>query len=177
MILSGDWDARQLDGLSKYVVRADGQIVSLWSDPPRVLVGGRDKDGYVKFVLIGDDKARRYVRRAALVCEAFHGPKPKGFEVRHLDGSRDNDAAANLAWSTHKENCADKLEHGTAQRGQMNGHASISDRDAVRVIELWRAGATGPEIMQLTGVSRSVAYGIKYGKSWRWLSEQMGGIP
>lgn len=48
-----------------------------------------------------------------LVCETFHGPRPLGLEVRHLDGNSQNDAADNLRWGTHLENAADMRRHGT----------------------------------------------------------------
>ena len=54
-----------------------------------------------------------------LVCEAFHGPRPSPLhEVAHTDGDRHNNAASNLRWSTHAQNEADKLAHGTALKGK-----------------------------------------------------------
>lgn len=35
---------------------------------------------------------------AALVCEAFHGPRPKGHDVRYKDGNHLNVSAHNLEW-------------------------------------------------------------------------------
>jgi hypothetical protein len=49
-----------------------------------------------------------------LVCEAFHGPCPKGkTDVAHFDGDRLNNAAGNLRWATRAENVADAKRHGT----------------------------------------------------------------
>lgn len=48
-----------------------------------------------------------------MVCEAFHGLRPEGMEVRHLDGNSQNDAASNLAWGTRSENIRDAVRHGT----------------------------------------------------------------
>lgn len=40
-----------------------------------------------------------------LVCEAFHGPAPKGMEiVIHIDEDATNNKADNLKWGTQKEN-------------------------------------------------------------------------
>lgn len=49
----------------------------------------------------------------SLVCEAFHGRRPEGAEVRHLDGNRLNNAAENLRWGTPSENRHDSVRHGT----------------------------------------------------------------
>lgn len=43
-------------------------------------------------------------RVSILVCEAFHGPRPKGLDVMHLDGNSLNDRPENLGWGTRKEN-------------------------------------------------------------------------
>lgn len=48
-----------------------------------------------------------------LVAEAFLGPRPEGFDVRHLDGNRLNCARANLAYGTRSENNLDAVRHGT----------------------------------------------------------------
>ena len=160
---------KQLPGLSKYVIREDGEVISYWSGEPKILAGGTDKDGYRKFVLIDDLGARRYLRRSSLVCTAFYGPRQRGLEVRHIDGTRDNDAAANLGWATHKENIADKEKHGTFQRGESASHVKITEVQARIVKGLWLRGASLNEVMQASGVSRSIAYNIKHGSSWVWL--------
>lgn len=48
-----------------------------------------------------------------LVCEAFHGPRPVGNVVRHLNGDYKDNRADNLCWGTHAENTADMMRHGT----------------------------------------------------------------
>jgi len=160
---------KQLPGLSRYRFRSDGEVISYQGVEPRPLIGGLDKDGYRKFVLIDDMGGRRYVRRASLICAAFHGPRPKGREVRHLDGVRQNDAPSNVVWSTHKENCGDKLGHGTAQRGVVNGNAKITEEQARMVKGLLRNGLTARETATISGVTRANVYNIKYGKTWFWL--------
>jgi hypothetical protein len=156
-----------LPGFSKYRVREDGEIVSLWKGAPRILKGGTDKDGYRKFILIDDEGTRRYMRRATMVCTAFHGPRPEGMTVRHGDGSRTNDSKANLSWATHSVNCMDKLAHGTAQRGERNGRVVISEAAAHRI----KAMLTLPtrEIAREMGVAKHIVDNIRYGNSWGWL--------
>jgi len=157
----------QLPHLSKYLIREDGEVISIWSEP-KILKGGIDKDGYRKFVLIDDLGARRYLRRATLVCTAFHGPRPPKNTVRHMDGSRTNDAAYNLAWGTQSQNCMDKVAHGTAQRGENNSKCSITEAVARAIksdIHLLRT----KEIAEKYGVSKNIVNSMKYGKAWGWL--------
>jgi hypothetical protein len=156
----------QLTGLSKYLIREDGEIISIWSNL-KVLSGGTDKDGYRKFVLIDDFGARRYVRRASLVCTAFNGPRPKNHNVRHLDGTRTNDSAANLAWGTQAENCRDKQLHGTEQRGVKNGNAKITEETARKIINA--SNLPTNKIVEMLGVPKGIVNNIKYGKAWAWL--------
>lgn len=157
-----------LPGLSRYRISSDGDVVSLWGAIPRVLKGGTDKDGYRKFVLIDDEGRRRYVRRAILVCTAFHGPRPLGMTVRHYpDGTPTNDAAANLSWAPHSVNCRDKLEHGTAQRGTRNGNATITEEAARRIKAMRDMPATA--VAAEVGCTKAVVNNIRYGNSWGWL--------
>ena len=65
-----------------------------------------------------------------LVLETFIGPRPKGQEARHLDGKVENNTLSNLQWSTHAENAADQILHGTDTRGERNGQAKLSFADA-----------------------------------------------
>lgn len=61
-----------------------------------------------------------------LVAEAFHGPRPLGCEVRHLDGDSLNNCADNLRWGTKSENTMDQIRHGTHHKARQtrckNGH-------------------------------------------------------
>lgn len=75
-----------------------------------------DKDGYGLVRLYGPD-GWKHCRVCVLMCVGFHGPCPPGQEVRHLDGTRDNDAADNLCWGTSVENKADCERHGTKRQG------------------------------------------------------------
>lgn len=51
-----------------------------------------------------------------LVTLAFHGPRPEGAVVRHLDGTRTNNVPENLRWGTRSENTQDMLRHGTGPK-------------------------------------------------------------
>ena len=80
----------------------------------KILQPVRTPKGYLTAALYRNGKAsrkRQYVHR--LVLEAFTGPCPEGMECRHIDGDSQNNNHSNLQWSTHKENCQDKIDHGT----------------------------------------------------------------
>lgn len=103
-------------GFPGYEVTADGRVLSFrpWrgTTGPRELVGGVGQSGYRHIVLC--DGAHRRTREVhCIVAEAFHGPRPEGMDVRHLDGGKTNNAASNLAYGTRTENHLDAVRHGT----------------------------------------------------------------
>ena len=158
---------KTVPGFSKYLMRSDGEVVSHHRTKPRVLTGGTDKDGYRKFVLIDDAGVRRYVRRAMLIFAAFHGPRPAGLNVRHLDGSRTNDAPINLCWGTQAENIADKWRHGTAQIGERCSRHKLTEAQ-VREI---RANPSFPSshFALRFGVRRETIWNVRRRRSWAWM--------
>ncbi len=119
---------RQIPSAPGYAVSADGQVYRD-GEPVRCSLTAK---GYRKLT-IRTLSGRRTVRVSGVVCTAYHGERPPGHEVRHLNGRRDDDRADNLRWSSHAENCADKVAHGTAQRGERNPKARLTE-EQVRTI-------------------------------------------
>ena len=94
--------------LPREFVRSDGVR---HARPDRVLnVGPRANQTYPAVSLAAD---RSVVTRRVhtLVAEAFHGPRPEGNVVRHLDGNPTNNTVQNLAYGTQRENVHDALAY------------------------------------------------------------------
>jgi hypothetical protein len=117
-------------------------------------------------------------RRAihALVCEAFHGPRPTPtHEVAHWDGDPSNNRAGNLRWATQSENQQDSIRHGTkyshpvdSQRGELNMNARLTAAQVSEIRRLWNSGGiTQVRLADTFGVSKSSIYNIVRGVSWR----------
>ena len=68
--------------------------------------------GYKMVVLCADGK-RKSVTVHSVVALAFLGPREPGIQVRHKDGTRDNNKVSNLEYGTRSENTKDSVEHGT----------------------------------------------------------------
>lgn len=84
--------------------------------------------GYRKVQLVvGEKNEHRYVHE--LVLTHFVGPRPKGMDAAHNNGHRDDNRLANLRWATRTDNHADKIEHGTACRGERHGQRKLSEAD------------------------------------------------
>jgi hypothetical protein len=63
------------------------------------------------------DGVQKTFRVHQLVAAAFIGLCPEGQEVRHLDGTRDNNASSNLAYGDRSANMMDAVRHGTHPQG------------------------------------------------------------
>lgn len=61
----------------------------------------------------GPGGTRAQKRVHVLVALAFHGPRPPGMQVRHLNGNHTDNRAANLRYGTPSENQYDRVRHGT----------------------------------------------------------------
>ena len=72
----------------------------------------KKKGGYGEILLALNGTMKMHLAHQ-LVALAFIGPRPKGQQVRHLDGNPQNNALSNLAYGTGSENVHDSLEHGT----------------------------------------------------------------
>lgn len=79
--------------------------------PGKILKGSIDSKRYLYVSLYKD--GRRNHRIHQLVSRAFIGIPQEGQEVRHRDGSRDNNVVENLEWGSRSENILDAVGHGT----------------------------------------------------------------
>ncbi len=74
-----------------------------------------------------------------MVCERVKGPPPTpGHEAAHSCG-KGHEACispAHVFWKTHIENEADKISHGTSQRGERNPMAKLTDPEVRQILAL-----------------------------------------
>lgn len=123
------------------------------------LVGDTDPKGYRRVGLGG-----KHYRVARLVCEAFHGPCPQGRECGHLNGNKNDNSAANLAWVTRSENARHTVQHGR-HRGAENlspgvgvgeDHPNCRYSDDL-VAEMRASGLGARRLSRTYGISKSHA--------------------
>lgn len=160
-------DMAKIERFPKYEFHHDGFVISTVKAKPRIMkpikmgkyLGLQLKrlDGHIE---------KAYLHR--LICEAHHGPCPAGMECRHIDGDKNNNAAANLAWGTKAENETDKQRHETSPVGERNGMAKLTEA-AVKKMRLHRksTGESYAQIAKVFGISTMTAYRAITGKQWR----------
>lgn len=124
------WPGYEVSSLGR--VRSVGRVIMRSNGIPqtvrtRILSAATDPvSGYLRVGLYLTGMRRRTLLVHVLVARAFHGKRPEGCEVRHLDGNGSNCAATNLAYGTSSENNWDQIAHGrhaeTNQRVCLRGH-------------------------------------------------------
>lgn len=111
-------------------------------------------------------KKNLFVHR--VVAYAFIGPQPSPeHQVAHKDGDRLNNRAFNLRWATGIENQADRIEHGTANRGARHGRSKLDEGDVRAIRARADAGEPHPSIAQDYGVDRSCIQAIASKRTWK----------
>ena len=115
----------------------------------------------------GDWKISKSVHVA--VCRAFHGEAPtEAHEVRHRDGKRGNNRAANLRWATHVENCADRKIHGTHLEGCAHPQSRLTPSDVALIHTLRADHHSLATIARHIGVSKALVHlvstGVRYAR-------------
>lgn len=99
----------------------------------RVLKQQANRGGYLCLNLCRGS-IRDPVRAHAVVARAFIGAAPSDrHEVAHIDGNRKNNRADNLRWDTRAGNFADKVAHGTHNRGERHPLSKLSNADVALI--------------------------------------------
>lgn len=104
-----------------------------------------------------------------LVLNAFVGPCPEGMESRHFpDPNPLNNHVNNLHWGTHKENEADKIVHGTSNRGERNGKSKLTEEQVGKIRKMYATGNyTQVELAHMNNTVQAMISFIVNHKNWR----------
>ena len=108
-----------------------------------------------------------------LMCEIAYGPPPEpGMDCAHSCGNGHLGCTnpRHLRWATHKENMADRLLHGSDNRGERHGNAKLT-KEAVREMRrIYKSGrATQQQLADRFGIHSSHVSAVVRGAAWSWL--------
>ena len=156
-----------------YEVSDLGEVRSISSPSSRrhgkVLKRALNSKGYLCIGLYRGGK-RYNARVHALVATAFLGERPsEKHEVAHNDGNPLNVAAANLRWATRADNHADKLLHGTHNRGERHGLSRLTNEQAKSAIAQRNEGWSIKQLASEYGIAYGTMDKLLRGISWDWL--------
>lgn len=99
-----------------------------------------------------------------LVASAFIGPRPKGQEVRHLDGNPANNNSANLAYGTKSENRRDCYSYGGR-----SGPGKLYRDEVLRIRAKIEQGEPYKKIAREYGVDKSSIKRIHDGRYFSYI--------
>jgi hypothetical protein len=168
-----------IKGWPGYFAGNDGKIYSAHSGtfkPVAEWEAGRPRCRYRKVTLYRTrvrrihgmgrvrDRQKRNFAVHMLVAAAFIGRRPRSTsQARHKDGDRNNNVPGNLKWGTKRQNERDKIEHGTAPRGENNGRSKVSAEhvEAIRTSLL-----PDVSLASIYHLSRRQIARIRAGESW-----------
>jgi hypothetical protein len=107
-----------------------------WRPVPRLLTLSPNKKEYLRVGLLdGEGRVRTRTVHRLVMC-AFVGPRPRGKQVRHLDGDKSNNALTNLRYGTASQNTFDTVRHGThpwaGRDGCVNNHEFTPENTYIR---------------------------------------------
>lgn len=144
----------------------------VWSAPNTVCLYWRlhnqrvDPFGYVCVGVWDRVKKKQILTRVhRLVCRTFHGEQPsEQHEVRHLDGDKLNNVAANLAWGLHIENMQDRKRHGKYAVGVAHFAAKLTDE---KVREILLNTESLNKAARRYGVSKRTILNIRHRRVWK----------
>lgn len=154
---------RKVPNWPTYSVSNYGRVVG-----PRGVVLKPDtiKGGYQRVSLCATPRVwRPTIHR--LVLAAFRGEAPESAPfARHLDGNSGNNRLSNLQWGTKSDNEADKVRHGTSNRGVGNGRAKLTLDDVREVRRRLTHGETQIAVARAMGIPAVTVNHIHTGRSW-----------
>ena len=161
-----------ITGFDGYEISETGDCRSRKSAKVRLLKP-RYLRGYVRYSLYDERHVPHDKLAHRLVWEAHVSPIPKGLEINHKNGIKDDNRLSNLEILTHDENMAHRKN--TLQikgvRGSKSNLAKLTEDDVLRVYELLDAGLSQSAIAKEFGISRPNVSMIQNGKTWPHLFE------
>lgn len=153
-----EFPAYEISNLGR--VRRMGRIVRGWDNGA----------GYLQVNLWSEGK-RRVRTIHALVAEGFLPPKPTPkHEIAHGDGNRANCREDNLRWATRAENHADKLLHGTSNRGERQGLSRLTAENVHAILAMKKQGVSQARMARAFNVHPATVGAVLRGVSWSWLT-------
>lgn len=136
------------------------------------LMRTRSAHGYIKIGLYNDLGERTLEHVAALMLEAFIGPRPNNGVVRHLNDVRNDNRLDNLTWGSIRDNAEDAIRNGVWPLGHAHGHSKLSVSDLAKIRATPNAhqgGISARELAEKYGVSDKTIHlarrGVTYART------------
>jgi len=158
--------------MDEYMVGTDGSIWSSKTGVWKRLIGLTTRYGY-QTVCLRINGIAKILKVHRLVLEAFVGPCPKGMECCHENGNRGDNRLSNLRWDTPKNNCADRIKHGTQAKGERQGLSKVTEGDVMEIRTLYASGQGDlKELGNRFGLTKSSVWSMVKRKTWKHVPQE-----
>jgi hypothetical protein len=126
--------------------------------------GSRNPKGYGRIGLGSREEGVALAHR--VVAEAAIGQSEQG--VRHLCGNAACCNPLHLAYGSQVENEADRLRHGTSNRGERHGMHKLTAGEVAAIELALEHGIFQKDIARRYGITQQTVSDIKCGRTWEW---------
>lgn len=126
-----------------------------------------DRVGYAYFTPSTGGVAGKHLRVHIAVAAAFHGPRPPGMSIDHVNGVRTDNRPDNLQYVTHAENMKRAAGLGLMARGERHRHARLTEASVLSIRERHAGGETQSSIARSYGVHVVTVSDVILGKTWK----------
>lgn len=126
--------------------------------------------GYKRVTLCNGETHRNFSVHL-LVTTAFIGPRPRGFQVDHVNYDTGDNRLSNLRYVTGVDNVLRSHRDGRHDmRGEKGPGAKLTNSDVQSIREALSLGLSARAVAGKFGISSSNVSSIRLGKSWSNLS-------
>ena len=114
----------------------------------------------------------RWITVSRLICEIAHGPCPPELrDAAHNCGNRKCVNPKHLRWATRSDNCMDRVQHGTANRGKKHGKVKLTEDQVRQLRRMYAAKENLSAWARQNGFNIHTVIQAARGRTWRWLKD------
>ena len=124
----------------KYLISNYGRVKSLKSGREKILKTRKTHDGYLRYSLSFQGKAKT-MRAHRLVAEYFIDNPFNKPTVNHIDGNKENNRVDNLEWSTLKEQMQHAYSNNLKEpvQGILQGNSVLTEKEVKEIREIYKS--------------------------------------
>lgn len=114
---------------------------------------------------------RRGVSAHRYMCELAHGPAPTSNHLAAHSCGQGHKGCVNpkhIRWATPAQNAADRIRHGTEQRGERNAISKLTAADVLFIRSAWPDQSQN-QLAARFNVNQATVWRILHRKAWAWL--------
>jgi hypothetical protein len=132
------------------------------------ILGYNLENGYREVCFFDAKHNRKTKLIHQVVCDAFLGPCPDGYEINHKDGDKRNNHLDNLEYVTPSQNIRHALETGlmVPARGTQISTSVLTNRQVRRIRERFKNGASMSDISRRLKIGLTTVSDIVNRRTW-----------